>query len=227
MTTQDKATDLGAAFARTKRRDLEVNGFVNIGAGRGDDTPFFMSVFPGMRSLLIDMDDRFVPVWAELGETHPEIEGIVCAAGSRDGEGAFAKSNDVGGALVEGAAGADDHATPVRRIDSLVEELDLPAPYFLKFDTHGVELDILAGAEETLKRTSLIMMEVYNFKLNFVGGQNLTFDEMSLHMKSLGFRCVDVCDPLFRPSDAALWQMHMLFIRDDHPSWNSNSYSGR
>jgi hypothetical protein len=69
------------------------------------------------------------------------------------------------------------------------------------------------------------MMEVYNFKLNFVGGKNLTFDEMSLHMKSLGFRCVDFCEPLFRPGDLALWQMHMIFIRDDHPTWNRNSYS--
>ena len=69
-----------------------------------------------------------------------------------------------------------------------MKEHEIPGPYFLKFDTHGVELDILAGAQEVLSRTSLIMMECYNFKLNFMQGKNLTFDEMSLHMKSLGFR---------------------------------------
>jgi len=69
------------------------------------------------------------------------------------------------------------------------------------------------------------MMEVYAFKLNFVDGRNLTFDEMSLHMRSLGFRCIDICDPLFHPKDRTLWQFHMFFIRSDHPAWKSNGYN--
>jgi hypothetical protein len=71
----------------------------------------------------------------------------------------------------------------------------------------------------------LIMMEVYNFKLKFTDYKNLTFDEMSLHMKSLGFRCIDICDPLFRPGDLALWQMQMFFIRSEHPIFNNPGYS--
>ena len=69
------------------------------------------------------------------------------------------------------------------------------------------------------------MMEVYNFKLQFVNETNLTFDEMSLHMKSLGFRCVDICDILWRPSDLNLWQFHMIFIRDDHVSWEKKNFN--
>jgi len=103
----------------------------------------------------------------------------------------------------------------------------MPGPFFLKFDTHGVELDVLEGATKTLKQTNLIMMECYNFKLNFVGGKNLTFDEMSLHMKSIGFRCIDMCDLLFRPGDMAFWQVHMIFIRSDHPTWDRRSYSAK
>ena len=225
----ERDAGLNSAFQRIARKQASVSSFINIGAGRGDDLPFFLKHWPGMRSLLIDMDPRFMDIWQSLARKHPGTEYVVCGASAEDGTGQFLKSNDVGGALSSGplAAGADVHETPLRRIDTLVKEFSLPAPYFLKFDTHGVELDVLAGATETLKQTSLIMMEVYNFKLNFVGGKNLTFDEMSLHMKSLGFRCVDFCEPLFRPGDLALWQMHMIFIRADHPVWQRNSYSDK
>lgn len=227
--TLERDAGLNSAFQRIARKQVSVSSFINIGAGRGDDLPFFLKHWPGMKSLLIDMDPRFMDIWQSLARKHPGTEYVVCGASAEDGTGQFVKSNDVGGALSAKpiAAGADVHETPLRRIDTLVREFALPAPYFLKFDTHGVELDILAGATETLKQTSLIMMEVYNFKLNFVGGKNLTFDEMSLHMKSLGFRCVDMCEPLFRPGDLALWQMHMIFIRDDHPVWQRNSYSDK
>jgi hypothetical protein len=117
-------------------------------------------------------------------------------------------------------------ATPFKRLDTLAKEHQIEPPYFLKFDTHGAEIEILAGGQDVLSKTNLIMMEVYNFKLNFMGGRNLTFDEMCIHMKSLGFRVVDLCDPLFRPKDGVLWQMHMLFMRSDHPTFRSNGFGG-
>jgi hypothetical protein len=95
----------------------------------------------------------------------------------------------------------------------------------LKFDTHGTELPILAGAKETLSQTNLVQMEVYNFKLNFVGHKNLKFHEMCQHMEGLGFRLADMCDPLYRPNDGILWQMQFFFLRIDHPAFRSNSYS--
>lgn len=204
---------------------LDVGSLVAIGSGRGDDAPFFERFWPGMHALLIDLDSRFVPVWNELNRKNPRIKGTVCAAGPEDGQGFFRKGNDVGGYLDSEGKAADVQATPIRKIDTLVGEFGMPGPYFLKFDTHGVELDVLAGCTEVLKKTSLIMMEVYNFKLKFVGGKNLTFDEMSLHMKSLGFRCIDICDPLHRPGDNVLWQFHMFFVRDDHPVWKRPGFS--
>ncbi len=220
----ERGADLGSAFARIAAKKIPVGSLINIGSGRGDDIGFFRNFWPSMNSLMIDMDPRFVPVWEDLAKTNPGLRHIVCGAGPEDADGFFDKTNDVGGALTS-SANAGSHETKIRKIDTLVKDFAMPGPYFLKFDTHGVELDVLAGATETLKQTSLIMMECYNFKLKFVGGKNLTFDEMSLHMKTLGFRCVDFCDPLFRPGDLALWQMHMMFIRSDHPVWSGTGYS--
>ena len=227
-TRLDRSSDIGAAFKRMDARSIDVRSLINIGSGRGDDIGFFRNHWPQLGSLMIDMDARFEPIWKNLAKKYSGVKHIVCGAGSEDKDGYFEKTNDVGGALGAGdGTGAHAHMTPIRKIDTLVRDFDMPAPYFLKFDTHGVELDVLAGATEALKQTNLIMMEVYNFKLNFVGGKNLTFDEMSLHMKSIGFRCIDFCDPLFRPGDLAFWQFHMIFIRSDHPTWNRRSYSDK
>ena len=215
---------VGASMERLKDV-VDVGSLVAIGSGRGDDAPFFEQFWPGMHALLIDLDSRFVPVWEDLARKNPRIRGTVCAAGGEDGQGFFKKGDAVGGFLDSQGKADDSQATPIRRIDTLVSDYALPAPYFLKFDTHGVELDVLSGCTETLKNTSLIMMEVYNFKLKFMDGKNLTFDEMSLHMKSLGFRCIDICDPLHRPRDHVLWQLHMFFVQDKHPVWKRGGYS--
>ena len=213
------------AFARIAHKNIPVGSFVNIGSGRGDDLKFFKGIWPDMRTLLIDMDDRFLEGWNGLKKWYPGTEYVVCGAASKDGIGHFAKSNDVGGAISNTADSESEmHETPLRSVDSLVREFDLKPPYFLKFDTHGVELDILEGAKETLAKTSLIMTEAYNFKLDFVDGENLTFDEMCQHMRTLGFRCMDMCEPLYRPGDLALWQVHLIFARDDHRAFLSNSY---
>lgn len=220
------AAVLGDAFERLRTKNLEIGSFVNIGSGAGDDLAFFRKYYPDMTALMVEMDDRFEPGFRDLDRRFGDVHHVICAAGPFDGDGAFTKSNDVGGALTDAATVTEDATkTRVARIDTLVDEFGLKGPHFLKFDTHGVELDILQGSTETLKNTNLIMMECYNFKLNFVGGKNLTFDEMCAHMRTLGFRIADLCDPLFRPGDSTLWQIHLLFVRDDHHTWSNNSYS--
>ncbi len=215
------------ALARLQQHDLGIRSIINIGAGSGGDTDFVQRAWPDARTLLIEMDAGFEADYVALKSKLPNLSWAICAAGPHDGVGRMQKSDlgGVGGAI--DLDGGSEAGAPVqfKRIDTLVREHGLDGPFFLRFDTHGFELDVLAGAAETLANTALIMMEVYNFKLRFTGGNNLTFDEMSLHMKSLGFRCVDICDPLYRPGDLALWQMHLFFIRADHPLWADASYS--
>ncbi|WP_018148403.1 FkbM family methyltransferase [Henriciella marina] len=213
------------ALARLRERNLEIGSFINIGSGRGDDLEFFRRLWPQMQTLLIDMDPRFVEGWKDLARQYPGTKYIVAGAAAENGEGHFSKSNDVGGAISRSPHAENSHSTPLRKVDTLVDHFNLPGPYFMKFDTHGVELDIFKGAHETLQDTQLIIIEAYNFKLEFVDRNNLTFDEMCLYMREHGFRCVDFCEPLYRPGDLTLWQIHLVFIRDDHPVFQKNSYA--
>ncbi len=218
------STSLDGDLRRLAARPVEVGGIVSLGAGRGDDSAHLLKVWPDADLLLIEMDDRFVPEFERLKRLHPRVNFEVCAAAGEDRDGLMHKTSLFGGAI---ATGEQEGGTPIafRKVDTLVRTHGLRPPYLLKFDTHGAELEILSGAEDTLRDTSLIIMEVYNFKLGFMNGRNLTFDEMSLHLREFGFRCVDIFDPLHRPGDHALWQMHMVFIRADHPTFSRSGYS--
>ncbi len=227
MTLDHRLPTLPHALARLRDHPVEVGGYISLGAGKGDDTQPFLSVWPDASVLLVDMDPRFEPGYRELQGRFPRLRYDICGAAAEDQVGYQHKSDQYGGVILTEAPNSSENVleTPLKKLDTLVREHGLPPPYFIKFDTHGVELDILAGATEVLPQTSLIMMECYNFKLNFVQGRNLTFDEMSLHMKSLGFRVADMSDPLYRPGDSLLWQVHLYFLRADHPAFRHNGYN--
>jgi FkbM family methyltransferase len=110
---------------------------------------------------------------------------------------------------------------PVTTIDAEIAERNLPGPYLLKFDVHGFELPILEGAKQTLKDCSLIVMECYNFE---IAPTALLFHDMCRHLHELGFRVVDISEPLWRLSDHALWQMDIFFVPAARPEFQSNSY---
>ncbi len=52
------------------------------------------------------------------------------------------------------------------------------------------------------------MVEAYNFTLR---DGALRFHELCAHLDRLGFRSVDLADPMWRPADGILWQMDLVF----------------
>jgi FkbM family methyltransferase len=198
---------------------------ISIGAGAGGDSLAIRNLlFPQAKALLIEAQAEHATALHRLCQTNKRIEYVMCVAAGQDGSSAFLASSPTGGAAVsEGAVGAE--TLPARAVDSLVAERGWNGPFMLKLDTHGTEMDIFAGATSTLSRAALVMVECYNFKLNFVGGKNLLFYEMCRFMEDRGLRCVDLCDPLWRPNDQVLWQIHLFFIPQNHPVFASNSYS--
>jgi len=215
---------IGSSVLRLKKHRLEIGSLISIGAGSGSDSAYLhQALCPSGQMLMIEAQASHQPQLEKLRAANSKQDYIICAAAAQDGEVSFLASAPTGGAITQSS---DNTVTiPARSIDSLAMERKLKGPYFLKFDTHGVEIEILNGASETLRDTQLIMMECYNFKLNFVDRKNLTFYEMCSYLLERGFRCVDISDPLFRPNDLVLWQMHLYFIRADHRVFNSNSYN--
>lgn len=209
-------------LARTARRGHEFGTIIDIGASNGKWALNASEIFPRANFLLVEPLSEREQELAALRKAHPQFDYALCAVGEASGETPFHVSDDLDGSGIGGSGGpAATRTVPLRSIDSLVRERNLRGPFLLKLDTHGFEVPILAGARETLRQTSLLIVEVYNFKISDCC---LRFHEMCSHLETLGFRCCDLADPMLRPKDGILWQMDFAFMASDSPAWESASY---
>jgi hypothetical protein len=146
----------------------------------------------------------------------------MAAAGDREGTIHFDAADPFGGVASEAPLAYSGIIVPMTTIDAEVARLNLQPPYLIKLDTRGFELPILVGATQTLKQTSVLVIEVYNFD---IAPSTIRFPELCVRLEALGFRCADLFDVMHRPKDNTLWQMDLLFIRSDRAEFHSNAYA--
>lgn len=223
--TSDSASsapfDMRSALRRIAGQDRGIRSVIDIGASDGTWSLDAMKSFPKAAFLAVEPLEERQAALERLRRRRKNFDYALCVAGDTDGaEVSLAVAADLDGSTV-GAAGDTQRRVPVRTIDALAAAKGLEGPFLIKFDTHGYELPILAGAKETLGKTSIIVMEVYNFKIT---DHALRFPEMCSHLERLGFRCCDVAGLLLRPSDLALWQMDLVFARGDAEVFSSSHY---
>jgi len=97
-------------------------------------------------------------------------------------------------------------------LDKITLGCDSKAPYLIKIDTQGAELEVLSGADKILEKTECIVLEVSLF--HFMIGDPQIFDVIDF-MKNKGFVVYDVISCLYRPLDNALAQLNISFVRED------------
>lgn len=212
---------MAGALERATARGLDVKTVVDIGAAAGRWTRKTLPLFPDARFLLLDpLEERHADLEA-LHREHSRVDFLIAAAGDSVGEAALTVASDLDGSGIYDGNSPAARKVPLVTLDSVLGERALPGPYLLKFDTHGFELPILAGATEALRETALIVMEVYNFQLT---ARSLRFHEMCAHLDTLGFRCADVADVSLRPRDKLLWQADFFFLPKNSPLFEYPAY---
>jgi hypothetical protein len=109
------------------------------------------------------------------------------------------------------ASGAplEPRSVPVVTLDDLARERSLVAPFGLKLDTEGFELEVLRGARRFLEDTLFVVAEV-SITRRFEGGY--TFAQFIAEMDQRGFRLVTFLDlvGLRRPE---LLYVDAVFVR--------------
>jgi FkbM family methyltransferase len=153
---------------------------------------------------------------------HFRFELAIAAASDTVGEVYFDDSDPFSGLASHQAFEQATYKVPAVTIDSICQQEQLAPPYLIKLDTHGFEVPIFEGAKESLKQTSLIVVEVYNFNLT---SDSLRFPQLCQYLEDQGFQCIDMCDPMFREKDGSLWQFDLFFIPKKHPVFLDNSWT--
>ena len=93
-------------------------------------------------------------------------------------------------------------------LDAIIKEYDLPIPNFIKLDTQGSELDILAGAESIVDRVDLMYVECPIIKYN-IGAPGI--QDYLDYFKSKDFVPVDLLET--HQNENILLQVDIMFMK--------------
>ena len=212
---------LEGALERCRSRNPHIQTVIDVGASNGMWTEKCVKFFPEAYYLLVEAQEPHEEGLRQLKRSIPRMDYVLAAAGDRDGEIYFDNTELFGGLASHEPFAESCITVPVTTIDTQVKQRDLKPPFFLKLDTHGFEVPIFEGAKETLAQTKLLVVETYNFS---VAPKALRFHEMCAYLEAKGFRCVDICDPLHRARDRALWQFDLFFVPEHDAAFESEEY---
>jgi FkbM family methyltransferase len=207
------------ALARRGHRPATV---IDVGASDGRWSAQAMACFPGSRYLLVEAQALHRPALEAFCQRHANAGFVLAAAGETVGSIAFDDSDPFGGQASAAPGDAGFVELPCTTLDHEVASRGLAGPYLVKLDTHGFELPILRGAAKVLAQAEVLVVECYAQKLS---AECLVFDELCAWLRTQGFRCIDLADPLYRPADGTLWQMDLVFVRADRPEFSRTQYA--
>ncbi len=100
-------------------------------------------------------------------------------------------------------------------LDKSLEDRNLLAPYLLKIDIDGFELQVIAGAKETLKKCSIVIIECQSAQLT----------KRISAVEAAGFTLFDLCEPCYY--DKVFWQCDAVFVSNEIFSNNFRQLKGK
>lgn len=199
------------AYQRLRSKGYRPAALIDVGAYEGNWTRLARRVFPEAAALMVEPQASKAPllerVAAELPHTWFAPALLAEAAGR---EVTFYEMETGSSMLPENS---DVARREVRLATRTLDEIaaDLPQPIFLKIDAQGAELQILAGAAQTIPRCDAIQLEV---ALQAYNAGAPDFQETVTTMKRHGFVPYDFSG-FSRPNGMDLVQVDIIFVRED------------
>jgi FkbM family methyltransferase len=206
-----------AALSRLKSH-FEFQTIIDIGAAKGKWSERASVYWPTSGKFLFEpleeqmdgarqtlsKDTRATFILGVAGEENRKIDFNVSE--DLDGSGIYNKSNN-------------SIQVDMYKLDNYVDEFR--SPCLLKLDTHGYEIPIFEGGQQTLQMTDALVVEVYGF---YVSPTGHLFHDISGYLLDKGFRLFDIVDVMRRAKDNAFWQADAVYLRKDHPVFSNNQY---
>ena len=197
-----------------------VRTVLDVGANVGQFSRAAAQCFPGVAVHAFEPLTVCQPALRKVSERFPQIQIHPVALGEQAGEVAMNENEypDSSSLLTM----TERHkelwpktrnekrvTVPMQTLDGLREQLG-PGPHFLKMDVQGYEMNVLRGAEETLKATSVVFTEVLFDQ--FYEGQ-ADFSAMLEFMRDRGFRFVEFASESRMPPLGELAYADAVFVK--------------
>ena len=205
--------------AYIRRLGFRPQTIIDVGVAKG--TPQLYAAFPDAQLILVEPLSEYFEGIARLLERRRGVH-IPAAAWSSEGELELRVEPHVteGSSLYSRHpfAKISDTVTPrrvrVTTIDRIIANDAFPAPFGLKIDTEGAELEVIRGAAATLERTLFVIAEVNVLHGRFEG--SYSFAQFIAAMDQAGFEVCDLLGVGRRGPSSHVNYVDLVFQRRDN-----------
>lgn len=204
------------ALARLKRAGLNPKLVFDVGASYGPFAAVIGEHWPSAEVHCFEPEPEYANILTRLQAADSRVEFCQALVGAvarpeQDyffhlGASSVLQNSDDPAA----ASARDVRRARMITLDDYAKERGV-RPDFLKIDVQGYELEVLKGAQQILSSIEVIFTEVNHIEI--YRGAPLAAEVISW-LAERGYALHDICNFMPRPSDGALWQSDMIFIRD-------------
>ena len=200
-------------YTLLRERGFLPDGIIDVGAYEGHWSATARRIFGPVPTLMVDAQEGKRPILEQRARDADNWHVELALLSGEDGrEVSFYEMETGSSMMAERSDVARNEkrltTTTLDRLASRVEGENL----FLKVDVQGAELQVLAGAVETLKRCGLVQLETAILNYN-EGAPSLR--EVVAFMEDRGFAPVDIAGQIRIKS--MLIQIDMVFAPEDSP----------
>lgn len=208
---------LGVPSLRWSLKNLKSAGYTpqvvyDIGAYEGYWTKDFLEVFPRANIYMFEAQTKKETCLQSMTESNVNTHFVIALLGSKDGDEVSFSEQETGSHVIHVNPAGNEEKRITSSLDTLAEKNIWPLPDFLKLDVQGFELEVLKGGEKVLQAAEFCLLEVTLLDL---GGGGPLLVEVVNYMNQKGFQAYDISQFIRRPYDRALWQIDLLFVKQD------------
>ena len=201
------------SLAQLKSTGFEPRTVIDVGVAHG--TPPLYEAFPDAYFFLFEpVADFEKDIKSALKKIRGEYE--LCGLGETSTSATiFVPEAAVAASLMHrGIEVSDPHlrTVPIRTLDEVFASRPVARPILLKTDCQGGDLAVIRGGRNFIAQCDVIIMEVGMFR--YWSQKTPDFADTIIEMKSQGFVPYDLFDYMPRPSDGALGQLDVVFVKE-------------
>jgi FkbM family methyltransferase len=204
---------LGAGLSQLKECGFAPTSVIDVGANLGNWTMETRRVFPSARFFLVDADPANAATLDRICSSTPRSQFFIALLGAEPREDVRFYQMGTGSSVLAERSSIQRNELKLRMstLDDLVAA-EVNSPMLLKLDVQGYELEVLRGAPRILAEAEVAVIECSLIQYN---DEAPLFAEVVSFMKRHGFLVYDFCGHMRRESDGALFQIDVIFVRED------------
>lgn len=204
------------ALQNLKKSGFDPTVVFDVGAQVG--TPELYNAYPDSHHIFIEPVVECLPILNNIASKLKSAIVINCAVSNINGTTSLSVTPSRQYSSIDATMGDEFREIEVKTVDAIYEDIHIDGPVLLKIDVDGIEVKVLQGAKSILRKDCVVVIEAS------IADEQPRFNRIVEYLSSYGYEVYDIVDPLYRQSDWHLWQVDLIFVKNNSAIWGTKTY---